>query len=410
MGKKANMWVKRIFSVSTLTTIATVVAACIAIIQYVENNSGKFVAFVNNEEAKSPITNTILVYLDKDSADLSQLGVFPKITNPSKYSLQDVLLTYRVDSKSSNISYSDFYSVHRVANGVQATNNDKTLYAKTDMPDPFYYFVIKDNGKATVDLRATYKGVDTPFTFHANLFARKLFIPDSEKRKNAIFENAYNFASSNNLKIINLYILDHESVESFKEMTLKKLSEGRNTVRNPVTATNEESVSEKQDNNKINPKIKTIKQIEKENEDVIKASKENHGNPWYMYIVGGILFLIMTICLLADVFLFGGFCESKLLDKFKYLIGFLLATFIGYLCFFYFQTLFDEKPIDKFWAGLALFCHIAFFLGLWIYCSMKTCEYFDLDDDNDWPAFIYFLLLLWPFYIIWKFIVNNIPF
>ena len=67
MGQKTNMWLKRIFSVSTLTTVATVVATCIAIIQYVESNGGTFVAFVNNEEAKPPIKNTIMAIIIIDT-------------------------------------------------------------------------------------------------------------------------------------------------------------------------------------------------------------------------------------------------------------------------------------------------------------------------------------------------------
>jgi len=410
MGQKTNEWLKRIFSVSTLTTVATVVAACIAIIQYVESNGGTFIAFVNNEEAKPPIKNTILVYLDKDSADLSQLGIFPKITNPSKYSLQDVLLTYRIDSKSSNISYSDYFSVHRVANGDQVTNIDKTLYAKTDMPEPFYYFVIKDNGEASVDIRATYKGVDTPFTFQADLFARKLYIPEPEKRKDAIFDDAYNFASNKNLDKINLYILDNESVESFKEITLNKLLEGKNTVRNQVTATNEESVSENQEGNKNTPEIKTVKQIEKENEEVIKASKESQGNPWYMYIVGGVLVIIMISAYCADIVLCATFMGIEAQDKMKAFIGFILATFIGYLCCFYFLNLFEDNSIERFWAGLLLSYHIAFSFALLFFCSQKTIDLLGLDDDSEWPFLLYFILFAWPFISIWKFILNNIPY
>jgi len=222
MGATTNKWLKRIFSVTTLTTVLTIVGTCIAIIQYVESNGGSFVAFLNGKEVKPPVKNTILVYLDKDSADLSQIGIFPQISNPSKYSLQDVLLTYKIASENANVSFTDYFSVHRVANGSQVTNNDKTLYAKTDMPEPFYYFVMKDKGEASIDLKATYKGVEQPFTFQADVYARKLYRADREQRKKEIFNDAYEFANYKNLSDVDLYILEDDKIESFEDISLKK--------------------------------------------------------------------------------------------------------------------------------------------------------------------------------------------
>lgn len=408
MGQKTNMWLKRIFSVSTLTTVATVVATCIAIIQYVESNGGTFVAFVNNEEAKPPIKKTILVYLDKDSADLSQLGIFPKITNPSKYSLQDVMLTYRIDSKSSNIYYSDYFSIHRVAKGEQVTNIDKTLYAKTDMPEPFYYFIIKDNGEATIDIRATYKGVDDPFAFQADVFARRLNLIDYDKRKQAIFNDASILASNKNLNNVDLYILDNENVETFRDLPLSKMSERSAVTQNQIVKQKDAISPAHREIIERNSEVKTVKQIETEKEETVTASKESQGNPWFMYIVGGILFLVQGICFIGVIAPVVVFEDLKTKDRIIFALGFILATFIGYLCFYYFQTLFGDYPIERFWTGLSIAYVITISFDLLCYISNKTRKRLGISDDNEtWIFLVYLVFLSIPVYYICKFILDT---
>lgn len=411
MGKIANTWLKRIFSVSTLTTIATVVAACIAIIQYVESNGGAFVAFVNNEEAAPPIKNTILVYLDKDSADLSQIGIFPKITNPSKYSLQDVLLTYKINSKSANISYTDYFSVHRVANGEQVTNNDKTLYAKTDMPEPFYYFIVKNHGEAAIDIRATYKGVDEPFTYQADIFARKLYDADYENRKKAIFEDASHFASTQQFSKVDLIILDNEKVETFRDISLNELSENSKPTLPQVDRSNDITNPEQQVTSDNKPEIKTVNEIKAKNEELIKTTKDNQGTPWYMYVVGAIFIILFIISLSANIFAGVLFDESEKAYRIKAVTTFIVSTLFLYLSVYYGLSIFSETPIQRFWLGLIMTYVIAFSFALMFFCTHKTKDYFNVSDDNDgWILIIYLIVIGWPLFFLCKYLIDVIPF
>lgn len=398
MGTTTNNWLKRIFSVTTLTTVLTIVGTCIAIIQYVESNGGSFVAFLNGKEVTPPVKNTILVYLDKDSADLSQIGIFPQISNPSKYSLQDILLTYKIASENTNVSFTDYFSVHRVANGSQVTNNDKTLYAKTDMPEPFYYFVMKDKGEASIDLKATYKGVEQPFTFQADVYARKLYRADREQRKKEIFNDAYEFANYKNLSDVDLYILEDDKIESFKDISLKK----------PYI---ENTISVQPTNIDSNNEIKTIEQVKTDNEKIIKTAKENQDTPWYMVAIQIILMLISILCGMALLFAVVIFEEEKPNNKTPYYIGFVVGPIITYLGFYY-SFLLNGDPIQKFVAGLINFILIilAMLSGFVLCRKIGKLLKIDSDSDNPIPYIIAFILIGCPVYFLCRYIYEIIPF
>jgi hypothetical protein len=400
MGTTTNNWLKRIFSVTTLTTVLTIVGTCIAIIQYVESNGGSFVAFLNGKEVTPPVKNTILVYLDKDSADLSQIGIFPQISNPSKYSLQDVLLTYKIASENANVSFTDYFSVHRVANGSQVTNNDKTLYAKTDMPEPFYYFVMKDKGEASIDLKATYKGVEQPFTFQADVYARKLYRADREQRKKEIFNDAYEFANYKNLSDVDLYILEDDKIESFKDISLKK----------PYI---ENTISVQPTNIDSNNEIKTIEQVKTDNAKIIKETKENQGTPWYMELVAVILMLITILCLFALAFASFVFADEKpeKNDRIPYYIFFIVGPILTYVGFYYSYLLIGD-PILKFVAGFINYIIIisALICGLNILIKIDGRQ--ELDVFNPKSYFIAFIVVLVAafIYFLCLYIYDIVPF
>lgn len=376
---------KRVISFNGLVTALTVVGTCIGIIDYVEKNGGTFMAIINSKEATPPVKRYALVYLDKDSADLSRLGIFPQITNPSKYSLQDVLLTYKIDSYSADVSYTDYYTIHRLAQGEEITNNDKTLYAKTDMPEPFYYFVMKDNGKATINLRATYKGVDEPFTYHAEVYTKKLFIEDKLERKRAVFEDAYRFSSQHKVKNIDLYILDKKKVESFENLSFDLLAKEELT------------------NTGINNKGKSIEQIETEINALKTSVQEKEGTPWYMYVVLLILYIVFTLAVMAYMFLSISLSQKGILGY----IGLLFVTIILSVCSYYTHLIentifpFMSPPSNNFWGGVIKIYSIPVSLYLARGCIRK----FHKITVDFWKGFLTCGLWIFILYIIFS-IVN----
>lgn len=372
MGNKTNQWLKKIFSVTTLTTIATIVGACIAIVQYVEGNGGTFLAFVNNEEATPPVNKTILVYLDKDSADLSQIGIFPQITNPSKYSLQDVLLNYKIESNSADISYTDYFSVHRLASGFEVTNVDKTLYAKTDMPEPFFYFIMKDNGQANIDIRATYKGVDEPFTFKADVYSKKIYVEDQSLRRQLIFDDARLFFANSQINNVDVFILFNDKVESYENMTHGRLDTLSHDVGQATS-------------------VKEIDQINTEKKALSASAQEDETMPWYMYV------LVVILCLALLVIFFIGILlcvlnETKDIGYAKFVLGSILSIFVSYVCFYYIYRILDPDLELNFIAGLLYIFLFAVMVLLIRWVSKIIINYLSINNSESAKEWVYIIV------------------
>lgn len=334
MGNLATNWLKRIFSVTTITTIATVLAACIAVIEFTERNGGSFIAVLNNKEAISPLNRTILVYIDKDSADLTQIGIVPQITNPSKYSLQDVLLKYKVEISDADVSYTDFFSIHRFSRGYEVTNIDKTLYAKSEMPEPFYSFIMKANGQAFIDLWATYKGADEPFIYKAKIYAKNIIIKNKEERNNVIFQDAYHFTTQNKINNIDIIIINGGNVELYEDMISDSLMvsgvEKQEAISNPMP----------------------VEQIEAKNKDFIRAAKEKDDNTWFEILIMILMLLIIGIGFVSVLFLLIKYDEWDRIGRVKAIVGMNASIIFVYTCVFYSKKLLDDPVSGGYFLGL----------------------------------------------------------
>ena len=352
MGTITNIWLKRIFSVTTLTTLATVLAACIAVIEYTERNGGSFIAVLNNKEAISPLNRNILVYLDKDSADLTQIGIVPQFTNPSKYSLQDVLLKYKVETSDADVSYTDFFTIHRFARGYEVTNLDKTLYAKSEMPEPFYIFNMKANGQALVDLWATYKGADEPFIYKAKIFAKKILANTKEERKYAIFQDAHHFTTQNKINNVDIIIINGGNVESYEDMTSDNLKVS--------DAAEQETISIS----------KPEQQIEATNKAFIKAQKEKDDKTWFEILIIILLLLIFVIGFVSSLFFLIKYDEWENIGRYKAIVGINVSIIISYTGIFYGGKLIgDQNPVG-FFMGLLTVYFVA--SGFFVYSKFKS--------------------------------------
>lgn len=386
MKRTANDWLRRIFSVTTLVSISTVVSACIGVIVYVQNNGGDFVAFINSKEVQPPIERNILVYIDKDSADLSQIGLFPHITNPSKYSLQDVLVTYRIDTHSADVAYSDYYSVHRLSTGEQADNIDKTLYSKSDMPEPFYSFVVKDSSYASINIRATYRGVDQPFTYNARVFAIKYSIDSNEDLKRHVFEDAVLFSKRKQRDVTDLYVLKNDSVISLADFSISDAS-----------ARTEE--------------IKSTNQISEDKiEDSISVQKQQ-SNSWYINVVGCILCLIIFICAIPSFigifFYFDGLIRSK-----RLLLVSCICSLLIYISLYFLLKVWDIFVIDKFFAGMVIYLIIYLSYVSIIIISQKIDHRWEKKGKEDYGSIfcvVLAMVLVYPIALICKYLYEIIP-
>lgn len=364
MENRVITWLKRIFRVSSLTAIATIIGTSITIIEYVERNDGELVAFVNNTEATSPTNRNILIYMDEDSVDLSQIGILPTMTNPSKYSIQDILLTYKIDVNFTNVSYTDYYSIHRIAKGNQITNNDKTLYAKTTMPEPFYSFVMYDNGDASINLEATYKGIDEPFTYQAYIKTKKISKNDNNS-KSIIYADAYDYLTTNHIDTIDIFIQENNEVISLINISLNEIK--RETQNEAKIDSNEEETS----------KPKEYTQIQSERDNLIKEAQKNYSAPWYMYIAAGVLFIFLFLLLYIIILLFlwikYDYKTTPKSERVFPLISFILIIIITYLPYYYLchiGNIINNHESTFFGAILGSYMYIWFFMFFYLVISV----------------------------------------
>ncbi len=339
-------WLKRIFNVTTISTLVAILGVCIPVAEYVEKHGGKFVAFVNNKEAASHINRNVLIYMDQDSVDLSQMGIVPTMTNPTKYPVQDMLLMYEIEARSSKIIYADYYSVHQTVSGTQITNNDKTLYAKSTVPRPFYKFVMYGDGEVSINLQVTYRGVNEPFTYHTFVKANK--ISDEQ----LIYKNAYDFITANQIDTVDLYIFKDSAFVPLLNYSAEKINKATDTVN---------------DEREILPA-----DFQKENDEKIKEVQEKESVAWYIVVISIVLFIlaffgIYYTSLLID-FLFS---ERKKMSKIEYGVAiffFMLFFFGTYLLLYY--AYYILHIINE--ASVNLLTGLIFYLYLWCFMGLTT--------------------------------------
>lgn len=272
-----------------LTAIAAAATIIGVLLSFVRN--GTFRATVCGKELKSPANRISIVYIDKDSVDLSSINLFPEISNPSRFALEDVKLTYVIKASGASISYRNDYNIEEPSEGItEVTNKETTLFPKIYKSGPFRSFIMKENQKATIDLQATYSGVNEPFVYHSVIYTRKasMYWWDCEKNYDFIYDSY--FASVGDS--LDLYLIDGDDVYS---------SACSNLLSCPWIGT-------KHNMNDSNYVDSTWTMIERDTTGIVveeisplPSLIEQQRKPWYEFLLGGVfalLFLMGTYYLL----------------------------------------------------------------------------------------------------------------
>lgn len=305
MMKINYSFIRNKFSFANLISVGSFLVGVLSLTQCFDFNEGKFVAILGSEEAESPVSRNIVVFMVGDSIDLQNHKLFPQIYNPSKYSLKDVLLTYKVDSENANISYSDFYSVHKTNKGNQITNNDKTLYPKSDMPNPFLHFYVHDNDLVSINLKATYRGVTDPFSYDAKLLAKKSNIQIDRRfiYDKYIFTEAY-YSALNHLNIqnndkVDVYILSSEHYYLFPNMIVGNLKGKILTMDVAIRGAMHVPV-DKSNYVYLTPDLKHDigNQIQKTKEKLSEETTDNDTTPLYIKVVKSSAIVLLIPCVI----------------------------------------------------------------------------------------------------------------
>lgn len=229
-------WSRGVFS---LKTVIFIVGAFIIpcadvyfdILQHSHNYEGELLVRFNGKQVPHSQKRTALVYLDKDTVDIKQYGILPQLMNPTKYVMKDVHIEYTVSSIKSKIVSTDYYSLHRVGNKSKLDNKDKTLYAKTEIPEVFSLMRISNGGVIDVQIRATYNGIEQPFMYNTHIVAKKLRHTDIIKRRELILNNAYGYTVSHSTDTVDIYILNGNRAEIMYGVSKNRLREYDKTNR-----------------------------------------------------------------------------------------------------------------------------------------------------------------------------------
>lgn len=366
-------------------------ASSIGIVEFAVPKEGVFLAIVNNTEVEPPVTRNILIYMDKDSVDVGPLRLMPQFSNPTKYPVEDLLLTYNIDCQNANVTCTDYYSLYRAAGGEEVRNMDKTLYPRTEQPDAFMAFVLRNNGNARVKIRATYKGVDNPFEYEVRFLAKRVWDSDSARRARAVIDDAYQHVSASLFDSVDIYVLDNERVLSYTGVTANGLRSAYNKAHAPVqsttttthpndanrytpadktkTADNEETATVTANDEPSQPVVKTVPQIAKEAKESVQAAKDNEGTPWYMYVINVLLFLTFFIGSIVSFACFMDMYEEKSKKK---LLWFIFCYVMTYAAAYLWCVLSMDYAELHFFGGFLAFTIVLFSLFIGI-PTIDTC-------------------------------------
>ncbi|MCH5176179.1 MAG: hypothetical protein J1F40_09850 [Prevotellaceae bacterium] len=381
MGFKdfSKSWMGKI--ASGFVGLVGLTSGLIAIVQLFMPTDGQFLAILNNKEVVPPITRHLLIYMDKDSVDINPLQLLPQFSNPTKYPVEDLLLTYNVSYQNANVKYTDYYTIHHVANGEEARNLEKTLYPLADQPDAFMAFVMRNQSKADVKIRATYKGVDNPFEYEVSLMAKRVWNSDSILRAKAVMEDAYMYTATNSIDSVDIYVLDGEKVASYTGTSASILQYAHNATStvaqqnsatppsSTTTTTKSEPVAETvntAENSQPQPVVKTVSQIKKETKETIQEAKEEYETPWYVTAIQALLAIIgglgFAFAMCISMLIFESEDKKELRQG---IIWFVALITIAYLSYYGYKVFFVGM-MRPFFIGLGEFFIISIGMALFI--------------------------------------------
>ncbi len=367
-------WLRRIFSLSTISTIAVIISTCLSIIEYTQRDKGELIALFNDEKICNIVNRTSLVYLDGNKVDIRQYNMLPQLLNPTKYAMKDTHIEYTVNCNKAKVEGTDFYSIHRVSDKLKLSNSDKTLYAQTEFPEPFSLMQIYDGGFIDVEIRASYQGMEQPFKFNTHIVANKIWNSDVKKRRINILANAYNYAKNHSLDYVDVYIAHGERVEIMCGLSKEKLKECYKTELS---------------DSKGQGKIKTTSEISEVTKKSVQKAKEDYKSPWY---VGVLLFVLMIVCgLFSSISIFFLFCDK---NKFKYALCSTFFLFVFYVSMYYFFEIIDYNIIDNFWTGFLFLLIAVAVMSVFIALVEFFKKKFGVSDDSSAGGVIFFVLLI----------------
>lgn len=163
-------WLRRIFSLQSLTVLGTVVSILIAFQQFRRDTGGQLDVSYNTQKIGNNETRDIVIFSDRKELSVSDLC--PKFINSDKYTLKDFNLKHTVMSDGVQIYNSDFYISYSVSPNTQVLKYyEDALPPHQATEQPLQYLSLKgDYGFCSLKSVATWDGANKPFEFAVNIY------------------------------------------------------------------------------------------------------------------------------------------------------------------------------------------------------------------------------------------------
>lgn len=177
-------WLKRIFSLQTLSILGTLGGIYFGITQFRHDTGGDLNASYNTELLRNNEYRDLIVYTD--SKEFSINNLCPNFNNTDKYTLKDFNLQHTIETQDIHVFNSDFYTSFKLSDNSSAIKYyDNSLSPHQSTENPISKIIMdSQQGSCLITSRATWDGADIPFIFKANVNFTQIPIATNESFEN----------------------------------------------------------------------------------------------------------------------------------------------------------------------------------------------------------------------------------
>ena len=189
-------WLKRIFSLQTLSILGTLSALYFGLTQLRHDTGGNLNASYNTELLGNNEYRDLIVFSDSKEFNISNLC--PIFNNTDKYTLKDFNLQHTVEAQNIHVFSTDFYTAFKLSDNTSALKYyENSLSPHQSAENPISKIIMDSpKGSCLITSRATWDGADKPFVFNAKvhftqipIFTNESFESWKRKCKNYTAEN-----------------------------------------------------------------------------------------------------------------------------------------------------------------------------------------------------------------------------
>lgn len=165
-----NSWLKKIFSVGTLSLVVAVVGLYISYKTLMVDAGGELKISYTDFATELSENGISTVIINENSAECIN-DLLPRFTNPSNYALKDFYLHYDFSGGQYDIAPTGFYDIAEGRNVLTLSLKNTVLPAGATVPEPIRKFSLKGSAERTTmnfTVGASFNGCSAPFNREAS--------------------------------------------------------------------------------------------------------------------------------------------------------------------------------------------------------------------------------------------------